>query len=188
MQAAIFLAAHALVAVLLSINADDAEPKRPSQYFSVFRQTSSAIVQVWIVPNQANIDVQSVADKHLPCSYTAEMGLFIKPPRTYNFQKFSIEELPKQLALETIDFSGTTIEDEDLNWLSKCKSLRILVLDRTKISDRGLKILQECKSIERLGVFETNVTNEGLSEFKGANTVTTVSVATESKIEAMIPK
>ncbi len=64
----------------------------------VLFQDGDQSLQLWALPNRQGIDVQSLADKHLPVTYVHEMGLVIQPASS---ESLATERLSSQLETRT---------------------------------------------------------------------------------------
>ena len=132
----------------------------------VLFQDGDQSVQLWALPNRQGIDVQSLADKHLPVTYVHEMGLVIRPPRNVKVLKLSILEISKKQTLFTIDLSGTNATDDDVGILSTLPNLECLVLDSTNVTDACLEHLEKCKKLRLLSLHGCNVSNDQLKQLQ----------------------
>ena len=124
----------------------------------VISKTAAESTQLWAVPQRDGIDVQALADKHLPVAYVHEIELVIRPPRNVTVKTLTVVEIAKQQALVTIDLSGTNVADDDLLVLSSLPNLEWLVLDSTNVTDIGLLHLEKLKKLRLLSLHGCNVT------------------------------
>ncbi|XZE22246.1 hypothetical protein SH449x_002165 [Pirellulaceae bacterium SH449] len=124
-------------------------------------------IQIWVVPNREDVDQQALIDKHWPTRFSLELGVIVKPPRNLKLRTFAISEIAALQSLVTLDLSGATVSDNDIQTLSALPSLESLVLDSTNVTEQGIRRLAKLKSLRFLSVHGCPTTNESLAFLKG---------------------
>jgi hypothetical protein len=69
--------------------------------------------------------------------------------------------------LESLNVSGTGIDDAGLPYVGRIRSLRSLHLGQTRITDDGLRHLMGLNRLEHLDLSGTSVTDDGLRHLEG---------------------
>src|SRR5690606_1683882 len=72
------------------------------------------------------------------------------------------------LELQSLDLSGTNVNDGDLAAIAKIRTLRTLKINCTDVSDTGLRCLLGLPAFERLEVSDSAVTDSALDHFEQA--------------------
>lgn len=132
----------------------------------LIHHSADDVIQIWVVPNREDVDQQSLIDKHWPTSFTLELGLIVKPPRNLKLRTLAISEIAALESLVTLDLSGATVSDHDIETLSALPNLESLVLDWTNVTDNGIKHLAKLKGLRFLSVHGYPFTIESLAFLK----------------------
>lgn len=89
-------------------------------------------------------------------------------------------------ALQSIDFSESAVEDEDLQYLLHFKKLYEIDLSHTSISDEGVEQLSKVHSLRKIWLDNTKVTDASLETLKKLQELTKVSLTGTDVAESSI--
>lgn len=119
----------------------------------------------------------------------------VKIPRGSNVQLEVRKEKPLHLsalkeldphALQSIDFSESAVEDEDLQYLLHFSKLYEIDLSHTSISDEGIERLCQLHSLKKIWLDNTKVTDASLETLKKLQGLTKVSLTGTDVAESTI--
>jgi hypothetical protein len=89
-------------------------------------------------------------------------------------------------ALQSIDFSESAVEDEDLQYLLHFSRLHEIDLSHTAISDEGVEQLVKLHSLKKIWLDNTRITDAALEKLKGLQGLTKVSLTGTDIAESSI--
>ncbi|HEY9731224.1 MAG TPA: hypothetical protein V6C89_04895 [Drouetiella sp.] len=89
-------------------------------------------------------------------------------------------------ALQSIDFSESAVEDEDLQYLLHFSRLHEIDLSHTAISDEGIEHLVKLQSLKKIWLDNTKITDAALAKLNGLQQLTKVSLTGTDVAESSI--
>ena len=87
----------------------------------------------------------------------------------------TVAVLPR--GLESLNLSGTTIDDAAIEHLRRLPGLRQLWLDETPVGDKSLTVVSTRTTIETLGLTGTGISSEGIKQLAGLANLTALHLA-----------
>lgn len=119
----------------------------------------------------------------------------VKVPSGSNVQLEVRKEKPMNLAglkeldphaLQSIDFSESEVEDDDIQYLLHFSKLYEVDLSHTSISDEGIEQLSKLYSLKKIWLDNTKITDAALEKLKGLQGLTKVSLTGTDIAESSI--
>ncbi|MBS1956176.1 MAG: hypothetical protein JST89_18470 [Cyanobacteria bacterium SZAS-4] len=119
----------------------------------------------------------------------------VKIPSGRNVQLEVHKEKPMNLAglkemdphsLQSIDFSESEVEDDDIQYLLHFSKLYEIDLSHTSISDEGIEQLAKLYSLKKIWLDNTKITDAALEKLKGLQGLTKVSLTGTDIAESSI--
>lgn len=150
----------------------------PKREFRAITVESDAVCRVWLIPRDETLANKRLKSKQIPVSYIEELGLIQLTGRMHYKEAITFDEVLHSKKIDGLDVSYTDVREDDLERISRCRTLRHLYVSGVQLSATMIDSLGKMDHLEYLNLFETNITakqTESLSSRLPNATIETMS-------------